>query len=408
MPKFHNPPPVHPNVAGNEFMRTEDAKKLLGRAGFKIWVKLLHNREYNGMFQSYVTNEGIAKLTGYALRTVEDAMRRLRKVGLVVRTQHSFTTRQLDHRGSYKDFQVFRRRVFGDWREGQIAFPRRIADAIRALPTHGGARKGAGRPGPKRIKYVGESLSSTWVKERREKRDLSSKEERRRLPPQVVTLSKRKEEKVIPPYPSAELLKIPKTPDPPHLPEQIDDVKDALFLAKAYRGAYESRYGKKSWWLARGDIEKSKHFPMLVKAASVFRELGFAPASWCAWVMDFWKQYIVDSDGKSPKRRDPPPGLVFSEKLIREKRGHFGRDGLSYLGGTRMFPKSWTDLFRRYNGMMWTFRVKQPKTQLEVAHIVEEWFPGGWRSHYRRCRDEAQNDKARLQRMLQRGEWLWP
>lgn len=177
---------------------------------------------------------------------------------------------------------------------------------------------------------------------------------------------------------------------------------------RAYWGASESRYSKKYMVLARGNITESKHYPALVAAANCLRELGYAPAAWVMWAMDYWKQYLEEHVGAKGKRNRPPPlRFVFSEKFIYDKRGHFRSESLSYTGGALQFPKYFRELDRRYVGMEWDFRMEKPQTQLEIGLIVEKWFPNGWRYHYRLVRDEAQNDRARLLRMVQRGEWLW-
>lgn len=408
---YHNPPPIHPKIAGDQFMMTERTKRCFGKPGFIIWQKCIHNRDFKGELKDHVTNAGIAKVTGYSVSTVEKYMRRLRSVGVVVDTTKGYHVVRPDRDGRPTKYTVKKRRVYGDWREGQIHFPKRVHDAICKLAGHGGPRKGAGRKPASEIKSKVEMNSRVGSKDRRENRALSSKEDKggQGHVSNPSFIPSKRSDKVVPPYPASNLFHLPKIPDPPLIPDDASDEEAVRMCIRAYWGATESYYGKKVMVLAKGELKKSKHYEPLLAAANTLRELGYSPGAWAMFCMDYWKTYLEENVGKKKGSKNKPPPLrfVFNEKFIYDKRGHFRKDSLNYTGGTLVFPQYFREVHRRYTGMQWDFRIKQPKTLLEVGRIIEHWFPNGWQYHYRIVREQAASDKARLQRMLNRGEWLW-
>lgn len=113
---------------------TEDLiKRHLGRASTEV-LKALFNKADNGVVQ--VRRKDLATDTGVSLSSIKDAMRKLTAIEVIkknteVKTERGFTA--YDIVGSMPSV-------------GVMMLTNEVASNIMSRPTHGGARKGAGRP----------------------------------------------------------------------------------------------------------------------------------------------------------------------------------------------------------------------------------------------------------------------
>jgi len=204
----------------------------------------------------------------------------------------------------------------------------------------------------------------------------------------------------MPPYPSVGFIGAPKIPPPPCLSADLSDEGCVKKLGGAYRGAFESRYGKRSYVMTRGSVKKGKFYKSLVTSANFMRDNEIAPASWAAFSLDCWISFGEKNEGANKK--PPPVNWVFSMKRLEERAGWFDREASSYGGGRLLFTRSHKDLLRRYDGLR-----RAAHRELLTEALIEQWFPGGWEKHYDMAKKEAAADQARLRDMVRRGEFVW-
>lgn len=204
----------------------------------------------------------------------------------------------------------------------------------------------------------------------------------------------------MPPFPSTGLITVPKIPPPPCLSNSLNDEQCVKKLGEAYRGAYESRYGKRCYVMTRGSVKRSKFYKALVAAANFMRDNDIAPASWAAFSLDCWISFGEKNEGSNKK--PPPVNWVFSMKRLEERSGWFDREASSYGGGRLLFTAKHKDLLRRYEELR-----RAAHKELLTEELIERFFPGGWERHYDAAKKEAAKDTARLLAMVKRGEFVW-
>ena len=188
---------------------------------------------------------------------------------------------------------------------------------------------------------------------------------------------------------------VPKIPPPPVLSDELSDEDCVKKLAEAYRGAFESRYNKRSYVLSRGSLKKNKYYTSLVEAAQFMRDNGVAPASWALFMFD-----NAAHEGK--KNKPPTINRVFNPKTLDSFLSWFNREVGSYGGGRLLFTDVHKDVLRRYEGL----RRAAHKEKLTNT-LIEKWFPDGWESHYEKAKKEAAKDQARLCDIVCHGGFVW-
>jgi hypothetical protein len=97
----------------------------------------------------------------------------------------------------------------------------------------------------------------------------------------------------------------------------MGDIYYAGHLAAAYRSAVLSIYGARDFTMTRGDIEKSRYFPMLVEAAAFLIEHEIPPSSWAEW----WVSKVHEQG-----RPKPPLAVVFAPGLLKKRHGWFSHE----------------------------------------------------------------------------------
>lgn len=203
----------------------------------------------------------------------------------------------------------------------------------------------------------------------------------------------------VPLYPGPTVCPPAMIPGPPLLPDEIDDLDAADWLAKAFRGAVASRYKKRCWSLgSRDKLKKSKHLKLLVEAAGLLREYGVPPAAWAAFSVDQWRRNEM---GKG----QPRPNWVFSIKRIEDQHGWGRREG--YAAKRAVYSKPAQDLMRRYKCMRVALAQSGAQTRVEVAVVVEQWFPNGlYEQLQEKARARAVEDQLLINQRAARGEWM--
>ena len=420
-------------------MNPGEFARCLGPVTFDVWVALIWRRDREGVTYARIGTISTAK--NLSNQQVMRACSRLRQAGLLQPLGWV--------EGSKTSTKKYARKVFGDYREGQVTMSPATKRRIKVLPKRGGARPGAGRPkknqtdsketpeknqtdsketcgpnGPSSnsnrcdplIKPIGPRIQSDTHKNIELKRSkISLKRNLRSQAPANFSFFKFIEEV---PYPSTLQIGVAKLPPPTMLPDAPDLEKIKILLA-AFRGAIETRIfsqserrsGKRCWLFTRGNIEKSKHWPMLLAASCELCDKGISPMSWAAWSCDKWSEL----NSNAGKKKIPPIGWIFSHKRITQHASWFDREAGSYGGGRLFFAEEHKRLLQRYDGfrrdMKKTIREKlianEEATIDDAEALVEKHFPGGWKKYYETAQEATSRDQAELFRQVERGEFVW-
>jgi len=420
------PPTVKNKFCGTSQVELTSFRETLGLTTFETWVAYLWRRNEDAV--SFASARQIAKDKGMPSASVQRACAKLAKLGLLVDAVWA-----KEPKGTR-----FKRTVLGDFREGKISVPRGTLHALERLPKRGGTRKGAGRKkSPKNgermcslnqvdspktgermcslnqvdspktpqndVQTKVNQVDSPYRQEASKVNQVDSTlksinlflKEKMQAPdvPEIINLHNNSEE--LPPYPSANLLSVAKIPRPKLLHENLSDRECVEFMISVYRGAVVSRFKKPCYAFTRGDISKSKYYRGFVSAAGVLKDFEVAPASWAAFSVDAWCDYMTSSK---------PPGAnwVYSAKRLQEKQEWFENELVSYGGGRLLFSAAHTDAIKRYTGL------RQQTAQLELTEaLIEKWFPGGWQKHYEKATIQNQQDQKKLNELAERGEFIW-
>jgi hypothetical protein len=110
-------------------------------------------------------------------------------------------------------------------------------------------------------------------------------------------------------------------------------------LARAYRSAVQAAFGKPSYVLSRGTLEKSRFFDMLRESADFLVEHEIPPDAWAMWVVSRSKARGQD--------RPPPINLVFALGLLRKQHGWFWREYQDAGFHVKIAKVNMEQLFRR-------------------------------------------------------------
>lgn len=196
------------------------------------------------------------------------------------------------------------------------------------------------------------------------------------------------------------LIGVAKTPNPPILDPDMREREMVLALVSAYRSAATNRFGKlPKFAFGRGDVTKSRHYPMLAAAARFMLGHELAPAAWCAWSCDIWRTYNTES-------KPPPVAWVYGEKRLAERRGWFEREEGGYLGGRVVCGPRQNALLRRY--MTMRHAVDAEEAWYAPGGVFDRFFPG---DTYERAVEAAKAEvvasTAKLREQVDGGAFLW-
>lgn len=224
-------------------------------------------------------------------------------------------------------------------------------------------------------------------------------------------------------------MKVPRTPNPPKLPDDLSDLELAKKEIQAFRAAAKSRKcGSPIPQMTDEELVKSKYYKRLVDAAHAHQDHEIAPMAWCAFAIDAWR----DKQRQRRRRGDQPAfGFVFSANFIREKRGWFRSQAGNYGGGRPQVSPECRDVQNRWRAATTFYRrarhqlletgttrdygapdeltpegVKAFLEQIEFE-LFETHFPGGWEGWYEKAiaANEAYAEKLKI--AVARGEFVW-
>lgn len=202
----------------------------------------------------------------------------------------------------------------------------------------------------------------------------------------------------LPPPPWA-LVGVAAVPNPPTLDTSMTDRERAIRLADAYRGAVRARLRLDAFAFKRGDVTRSKHYPTLVEAAAFMLAHELAPAAWCAWSCDVWRQY---AGGRKP----PPIPWVFGAKRLAERRGWFEAEEGAYTGGRVSYGPEQSRLVQRY--LAARLEIDRAGAFASPEGVFAKWFPGdAYERAVERARVEVERASTSLRRDADMGVFLW-
>ena len=433
--------------------------KKVGRTASRVWGIMMGLRDQTG--ETHPTRAGLARMLGLTESAVAGGLRKLRKLGMVVPTGKKWV-RPAEPRGKNEPewplilaYTWFvRGRPIGK-NLTHTFLPTAVVWEINALKSHGGRRAGAGRPkaasdvAPASTLVLNSSVpayrehkSSSFPSLREGKKSdtqarargasaalglgFSGSQPMRELKADMAEgallgtglrlggeasashglFPWLVQQKIIPPFPSADIVAIVRRPPPPLLmshgqqePNDFRDKRWAETLAAAYRGAAEHVFGEKSWVLAKGDVTKSKHFGHLKASAKLLYEYQISPVEFAVWRL----QHAKEDGARKPR------GLkwVFGPVKQPQIRGWFRREASA--GGSTAVTRPHQELIRRYARMK--LRILQLGSRFtpdRAKMVAGRAFPD---KLYSRLVESAQRESAESQRlidlMITRGEYIW-
>lgn len=211
-------------------------------------------------------------------------------------------------------------------------------------------------------------------------------------------------------------------PPPPLLPEDVVDAEELCHaLARAFRGAAESRTKQRCWLFLSGVPRNWKHFKLMTEAAKLMRELEIAPAAWCAWCWDVWldmgkDEQRAEAGPPKPARRGsrrrfgkrspsgPPVAWVFGAKRLRERWGWFRKEERQYEGGRTILGPLQRELSAKYEDM----RRAVVRGGLTLEQAAQQFFPGDtYERELGAAKNEIAENRERLVRQASHGDFLW-
>lgn len=426
-----NPPKVDQSVAGAVKIKTNEVQKKLGKPAWTVWVALIWRRDRYGYSRATIAT--IQNETQLSYDQVKRAFRRLKTVCLVTPKAKPTGPR------------LWARRVYGDYRNGQVVVTALAFTAILAAGTRGGdhrskeaatmkkrreaasrALKSSAENRPKRPTKPHQSADQTALPKIGYKREDNSlfktmaanaapafgkskstslesllrptipREPRHYSVPRGGTA-------ILPPLNNSRITRhVARTPPPPCLDADADDRQRVTSLAYAYRGAHALRHGP--CWSLNGDLKKSRHWKTMLAAAEAAIEYAIPLGSWSLWSFDVW---AAGDEGNTKKGKAPPVGFVWSAKRIEERRGWF-KNAHGYHGG-RVWPtESGADYVRQWRAMA-THLYQLPRevamTDLAQQEALALYFPNGIEEYIDRACEEAREQQGVITRAIARSDW---
>lgn len=214
----------------------------------------------------------------------------------------------------------------------------------------------------------------------------------------------------VPRRPTPTMVPMIVTPEPPRLDPKAPDEELARTLAAAYRTAVEHEFpGTRCFTLAKGDIKRSKWYPVLVQGARALLDHDIAPLSWASWSCGAWVDYQRENGDERPS--PPPLQWVFGAKRLGEYRWQY-RAGADGLGGRIVYPVALREMIRRYSMMRQAVLAVIAEDgyidDARVARAVETTYDRSLHDTLlQRARHDAQAVQAQLNDGAKKGRWVW-
>lgn len=209
----------------------------------------------------------------------------------------------------------------------------------------------------------------------------------------------------IPRYPCSGTVPMARVPSPPLLDAGLGPRRRRSTLARWFKTALISRFGKKAKGAGAGFARSKKIENLLDAAAERFIEYEIAPAAWCAWSCDVSLR-LFQKDPEHPK----PPTIfwVYSAKWIEERREWFEHEA-DTIGGRMIATRAHNELTRRWYAMDRELRLARATTEEAQREIVAKHFPGDL---YRELVEQAHVQVVDIQNSINSlarsgDKWLW-
>lgn len=189
-------------------------------------------------------------------------------------------------------------------------------------------------------------------------------------------------------------------PEPRRLTPELTEPQRVEWLASSYRAVLERRYGLRSNYMRRSQLDSHEHYARLVWLSGELSAAGVAPLAWVLFSFDLWRLSAYGSTGRKP----PPTRWVWSRKRWREQRERYEEsryDGVEL----RTAPEA-AQLYADWRGLHLELVQRAPNTRAEVLEIVDRWFPGDtWEQRLARARSQTWEWQARVDREVATGGW---
>lgn len=210
--------------------------------------------------------------------------------------------------------------------------------------------------------------------------------------------------RALPPFPGPDVIKPVVVPGPAKISPGCSDLEAVKMLVWAYQDSVESRWpGQRCWSFRRGEITKSKHWPLLLAAATRMRELEIAPGAWCLFSADVWREH---STAVSPP--PPPPTFVFAKSRMENRLDWFDDECDRYRGGRALFAPAHLALAQRWKDLWRDLHKESPQDRPRLLVILERHFPGdSWERGLAQARDETEALRRTVTELVKRGVSSW-
>jgi hypothetical protein len=212
------------------------------------------------------------------------------------------------------------------------------------------------------------------------------------------------------PYPSPERVGLLKTPTPPLFPAEATVEERVQWAVRAFCGAWTSRARQRVHIFA-GDIIESPHYAALVKGSAALRDAGIAPASWCGFSVDVWRDHTAPNLPARQRHKLVPPSWVFNPQRVRERADWYWSSAAYYAGGHLITLPAARRLVALWNAARErVLRLPHDAPAALVEREVHAVVPGGLEEWERQCdaaRDVCQQQQESLNARAAAGEFVW-
>lgn len=202
---------------------------------------------------------------------------------------------------------------------------------------------------------------------------------------------------VVPPFPGPSLIQPARVPFPPLVDLDAPLPDRVRALVDVYGVQLRRKFSARARPLMRGGVQQMKDYVDLCVATYSLSEHKIAPASWCAFSMDVWRE-------RSPKT---PPRIawVYGCSRLDERRWWFHQEQGRYEGGQTHYGEQHLALVRRWYAMQ---KDLVASCDTGVAAVVAKHFePGEYKMAVDQCVLEAKRLQQIVNEQCARGEWSW-
>lgn len=381
-------PPVPRDVAGEVVVPIALLRRKLGRPAFHVWQILITRRDARGY--THTTRAGMTRARAFeslSERAIKSALVRLRSARLVI--DLGWRPLKIKNGAEVEAYwrQVRGARVIPDGPTQRALVPHDAAAWLAQASSHGGARLGAGRPREPVLRLVEGGAGCSEAHQTKSSRaEGGGSDGIQEGPPsslwlvstpKVASLSLRSREasqgrvashdpsqptaldgcrmtwtgddeqrifrparferpaptwvhnEVVPPWPTLERVPRARVPRPPLLDAGLGPQRRRAILARWYKCAIESRFGKHKQANAAMAYNGSRKVAALLDdAARAFIEHEIPPAAWCAWICDVHLRTCDEDERNKP----PMIWIVFARSVIEKRAGWFSHEA-DTIGG---------------------------------------------------------------------------